>query len=155
MSYLGEYICKLDAKGRLTVPSGLKKQLDNEGREGFVLNRGFEGCLGMYPHKDWQVVANKLNKLNLFVTKNREFVRKFNNGAINLVMDGNGRINLPNDLMSYAGITKEVVLFAYADRIEIWDKTKYDKMMNEEMGDFATLAEDVMSNGSKDEQKGD
>ena len=53
MSYLGEYICKLDAKGRLTVPSGLKKQIDNEGREGFVLNRGFEGCLGLYPHKDW------------------------------------------------------------------------------------------------------
>ena len=67
-------------------------------------------------------------------------------------MDGNGRINLPNDLMSFAEITKEVVLFAYADRIEIWDKTKYDKMMNEEMGDFADLAEDVMSD-SKDEQK--
>ena len=56
--------------------------------------------------------------------------------------------------MTFAGITKEVVLFAYADRIEIWDKTKYDNMMNEEMGDFAALAEDVMSN-SKDEQQGD
>ena len=73
---------------------------------------------------------------------------------IAMIMDGNGRLNLSKDLMTFAGITKEVVLFAYADRIEIWDKTKYDNMMNEEMGDFATLAEDVMSN-SKDEQQGD
>lgn len=144
MSYLGEYICKLDAKGRLTVPAGLKKQLVNEGKEGFVVNRGFEGCLGLYPQKDWQAVAEKLNKLNLFVAKNRAFVRKFQNGATMLDMDGNGRVLLPKDLMSYGDISKEVVLFAYADRIEIWDKTRYDKLMGEEMDDFAELAEDVM-----------
>lgn len=150
MSYLGEYICKLDAKGRLTVPSGLKKQLDNEGREGFVVNRGFEGCLGLYPHKDWQVVAEKLNKLNLFVAKNRAFVRKFQNGATKLDMDGNGRVLLPKDLMSFGDISKEVVLFAYANRIEIWDKKRYNELMSEEMDDFAELAEDVMGEG-KDE----
>ncbi len=144
MSYLGEYICKLDAKGRLTVPAGLKKQLENDGKEGFVLNRGFEGCLGLYPLKDWQKVSERLNKLNLFVTKNRAFVRKFQNGATQLDMDGNGRVLLPKDLMSFAGITKEVVLFAYADRIEIWDKKRYDEVMSEEMDDFADLAEDVM-----------
>ncbi|MEN8787609.1 MAG: division/cell wall cluster transcriptional repressor MraZ [Flavobacteriales bacterium] len=152
MSYLGEYICKLDAKGRLTVPSGLKKQLDNEGREGFVLNRGFEGCLGLYPHKDWLEVSKKLNDLNLFTIKNRAFVRKFQNGATKLDMDGNGRVLLPKDLQEFAGISKEVVLFAYADRIEIWDKAKYDEVMNEEMGDFATLAEEVMSDGKDDEK---
>ncbi len=152
MSYLGEYICKLDAKGRLTVPSGLKKQIDNEGREGFVLNRGFEGCLGLYPHKDWLEVSKKLNDLNLFTIKNRAFVRKFQNGATKLDMDGNGRVLLPKDLQDFAGISKEVVLFAYADRIEIWDKAKYDEVMNEEMGDFATLAEEVMSDGKDDEK---
>jgi MraZ protein len=150
MSYLGEYICKLDAKGRLTVPAGLKKQLDNEGREGFVVNRGFEGCLGLYPHKDWQVVAEKLNKLNLFVAKNRAFVRKFQNGATKLDMDGTGRVLLPKDLMSFGEISKEVVLFAYADRIEIWDRARYDKLMNEEMDDFAELAEDVMGEDKND-----
>ncbi len=150
MSYLGEYICKLDAKGRLTVPAGLKKQLDNEGREGFVVNRGFEGCLGLYPHKDWQVVAEKLNKLNLFVTKNRAFVRKFQNGATKLDMDGSGRVLLPKDLMGFGGMSKEVVLFAYADRIEIWDKKRYDKLMSEEMDDFAELAEDVMGEDKND-----
>lgn len=151
MSYLGEYICKLDAKGRLTVPSGLKKQLENDGKEGFVLNRGFEGCLGLYPLKDWQAVADRLNKLNLFVAKNRTFVRKFQNGASRLDMDGNGRVLLPKDLMAYAGISKEVVLFAYADRIEMWDKKKYEQMMNEDMDDFADLAEDVMGKDMNDE----
>ncbi len=150
MSYLGEYICKLDAKGRLTVPAGLKKQLENDGKEGFVLNRGFEGCLGLYPFKDWQAVADRLENLNLFVAKNRAFVRKFQNGASRLDMDGNGRVLLPKDLMAYAGVTKEVVLFAYADRIELWDKKRYDKMMNEEMDDFAELAEDVMGKDMDD-----
>ena len=153
MSYIGEYICKLDAKGRLTVPSGLKKQLDNEGREGFVLNRGFEGCLGLYPAKDWHKVAEKLNDLNLFAIKNRAFVRKFQNGATKLDMDGNGRILLPKDLQVFAGIAKEVVLFAYADRIEIWDKAKYELVMNEEIGDFATLAEEVMSDSKENDTK--
>jgi len=153
MSYLGEYICKLDAKGRLTVPSGLKKQLDNEGREGFVLNRGFEGCLGLYPFKDWQKVEEKLNELNLFAIKNRQFMRQFQNGATKLDMDGNGRVLLPKELQEFAGISKEVTLFAYADRIEIWDKAKYDELMSEEISDFATLAEEVMSDSKGDEKR--
>ena len=90
--------------------------------------------------------------MNLFTIKNRAFVRKFQNGATKLDMDGNGRVLLPKDLQEFAGISKEVVLFAYADRIEIWDKAKYDEVMNEEMGDFATLAEEVMSDGKDDEK---
>ena len=144
MSYIGEYICKLDSKGRLAVPSGLKKQFEEEGRNGFVLNRGFEGCLGMYPYEDWKKISEKLDKLNMFVAKNRAFMRKFQNGAVRLEMDSSGRVLLPKDLMKFANIDKEVVLFAYSDRIEIWDKSKYDEMMGEDMDDFADLAEDVM-----------
>lgn len=149
MAYLGEYICKLDAKGRLTVPSGLKKQFEEEGRQGFVLNRGFEGCLGMYPFSDWKKISERLDKLNMFVAKNRAFMRKFQNGATRLDLDASGRVLLPKDLMTYAGIEKDVVLFAYSDRVEIWDKKKYDEMMNEDMDDFADLAEDVL--GGDDE----
>ena len=149
MSYIGEYSCKLDAKGRLTVPAGLKKQLPNDGGEGFVVNRGFEGCLGLYPSHDWEKVAAKLNKLNLFKVKNRAFVRKFQNGATKQEMDSNGRILIPKELMAHADLNKEVILFAYADRIEIWDKAKYEALMSEDMDDFADLAEDVM--GGEDE----
>ena len=71
-------------------------------------------------------------------------MRKFQNGAVRLEMHSSGRVLLPKDLMKFANIDKEVVLFAYSDRIEIWDKSKYDEMMREDMDDFADLAEDVM-----------
>ena len=80
-------------------------------------------------------------------------MRQFQNGATKLDMDGNGRVLLPKELQEFAGISKEVVLFAYADRIEIWDKTKYDDLMNEEIGDFATLAEEVMSDSKEHEKR--
>ena len=100
-----------------------------------------------------RLIEEKLNELNLFAIKNRQFVRQFQNGATKLDMDGNGRVLLPKDLQEFAGISKEVVLFAYADRIEIWDKAKYDEVMNEEIGDFAALAEEVMSDSKEDEKR--
>lgn len=145
MSYLGEYTCRLDAKGRLVVPNGLRKQLIDDGLGGFVVNRGFEGCLGLYPIRDWEQLSVKLNKLNLFIAKNRAFVRKFQNGATKLTVDGMGRILLPKGLIEYAGIDKEVVLFAYANRIEIWDKKTYEEqVVDEDLDDFSDLAEEVM-----------
>ncbi len=143
-SLLGEYQCKVDAKGRFMLPAGLKRQLDPSAKDQFVINRGFEGCLVLYPMNEWEVETSKFAKLNLFVTKNRKFIRQFNNGATQLGLDGIGRVLLPKPLMGAVGISKEIVLFAYANRIEVWDKEKYDQVMNEDLDDFANLAEDVM-----------
>ena len=143
-SLLGEYQCKVDAKGRFMLPSGLKRQLDPAAKDQFVINRGFEGCLVLYPMNEWEVETKKFEKLNLFVTKNRKFYRQFHNGATQLGLDGTGRVLLPKPLMGGVGITKEIVLFAYANRIEVWDKAKYEQVMNDDLDDFAQLAEDVM-----------
>jgi len=142
--FIGEYECKLDAKGRFLFPAGLKKQLDPAAQEKFVMNRGFEGCLVLYPMNEWERITTRLKKLNLFVARNRKFFRQFHNGATQMAMDGTGRLLVPKVLMRYAEIEKEAVLFAYADRIEVWDKKKYDQVMNEGMDDFAGLAEEVM-----------
>lgn len=142
--FVGEFNCKLDTKGRMLFPAGLKKQLDPSAAETFVVNRGFEGCLVMYPMNEWDRVTEKLRKLNLFVAKNRKFYRQFHNGATPLTLDGNGRVLLPKHLLDHAGIQRDAVVFAYADRIEIWAKDRYEDEIGEGMDDFATLAEEVM-----------
>lgn len=143
-SFLGEFECKLDAKSRFLLPSGLRKQLDPACKEQFVMNRGFEGCLVLYPQNEWDKIASRLKKLNLFVAKNRAFYRQFHNGATAVVLDGNGRALIPKTLLAYAALEKEVVLFAYADRIEIWSKDRYEEVMSQDSEEFADLAEEVM-----------
>jgi MraZ protein len=143
-SFLGEFECKLDSKSRFLLPAGLRKQLDPSADEQFVLNRGFEGCLVLYPVNEWEKISARLKGLNLFVAKNRAFYRQFHNGATAVGLDGNGRVLVPKSLMKYAGIDKEAVLFAYADRIELWAKNRYDEIMNQDADAFAALAEEVM-----------
>lgn len=151
-NFIGEFICKVDAKGRVVLPSGLKKQVSPEAKEKFVVNRGFEKHLVLYPMNEWSTISAEVNKLNLYVKKNRDFVRKFMNGATEMELDNVGRFLLPKRLTEYAGIENEVVLFAYANRVEIWAKSEYEKLMNDDTEDFASLAEDVMGNSRKDEE---
>ncbi len=154
-SLVGEYGCKLDAKGRFLFPSGLRKQLDPSAQEGFMINRGFEKCLSLYPMNEWEKVSARLEKLNLFKPENRMFYRLFHNGAQMLSLDNAGRVLVPKSLLEYAGIKKETVLIAYGDRIEIWDKQSYDKWLDENSLDFADLADKVMGEGSGFNSEGD
>ena len=150
LNLLGEYDCKVDAKGRLLLPAGLKKQLQEVAHEGFVVNRNiFDSCLDVYPMSEWNKVSEKLSKLNRFVRKEALFIRRFLNGATPVHPDNSGRINLPASLMNYAQLNKEVKVLGNNDRIEIWDKDQYEAMLNEDI-DFASLAEEVM--GNKDDQ---
>ncbi len=140
----GEYVCKLDAKGRFMLPAGLKKQLPEADQERFVLNRGFEKNLTLYPDSEWQKITKEINSLNLYNKKNREFVRYFYRGASEVVCDGASRLLLPKTLAEYAGVDKQLVLFAYGNRIEIWSKELYEATMDAEPEEFSDLAEEVM-----------
>ncbi|MFW5687732.1 MAG: division/cell wall cluster transcriptional repressor MraZ [Bacteroidota bacterium] len=141
---LGEYVCKLDAKGRIMLPAGLKKQLSEADQEHFVINRGFEKNLTLYPDSEWQRITKEINSLNLYSKKNREFVRYFFRGASELSCDSSNRLLLPKTLLEYANIEKELVLFAYGNRIEVWSKELYESTMNDEPEEFSDLAEEVM-----------
>ena len=152
-NFIGEFDCKLDAKGRLMLPSSLRKQLDPAAQESFVMNRGFEKCLVLYPKNDWKYISEEVNKLNQYVKKNREFTRYFYRGATELGLDGTGRLLFPKRLLEYAGVKKEVVLFAHGNKIEVWDKEVYDNLLNDEPDEFANLAEEVM--GGIGNQEGD
>lgn len=142
----GEYVCKLDAKGRFMLPAGLIKQLSEADRERFVVNRGFEKNLTLYPDSEWQKIIKEINALNLYSKKNREFVRYFYRGASELAVDSSNRLLLPKTLLDYASVDKELVLFAYASRIEIWSKEMYENTLDAaaEPEAFSDLAEEVM-----------
>lgn len=145
LQLLGEFECKVDSKGRLMLPAGLKKQLPPEAMGRFVVNRGFEKCLVLYPFTEWQKISSEVNKLNLYNKRNRDFARYFFRGATELTLDGNGRVLLPKQLLGYAGVDSELVLFAYSNKIEIWNRATYDNLLVEdEPEDFSALAEDVM-----------
>jgi MraZ protein len=156
INLIGEYECKLDAKGRIMLPSGLKKQMP-EGSEGkYVINRGFEKCLILYPENIWNKISEEINRLNPYVKKNRDFIRYFYRGATELQLDGAGRLLFPRALLEYADADKDLVLFAHGDRIEVWNKKLYDELLHVASDDFSSLAEEVMGPlGNQEKAQGD
>ncbi len=134
----------------MMLPAGLKKQLQDVVHEGFVINRDmFDKCLILYPMKQWKEVSSEIGRLNRFVAKNVKFIRKFNNGATPVELDSAGRLLLPASLCSYAGIEKEIKVAGNGDRIEIWSKSNYEAMIDEDV-DMAALSEEVMGDLNKD-----
>lgn len=141
---VGTYECKVDVKGRLMIPSGLKKQLPAR-EDGFVLKRSvFEKCLELWPMAEWQIMMEKINQLNRFDKKNDLFVRKFMAGVKLIDIDDSGRLLIAKDLVAFAGIQKEIVLSSKINIIEIWDKELYENLLSDEDVDFAELAQEVM-----------
>ena len=148
---IGTYECKADAKGRLMLPVALKKQLSSSMQTGFVLKRAvFQPCLELYPMQEWESMMHNVNKLNRFKKKNNDFIRRFTAGVKSVDLDVSGRLLIPKDLVGFAGITKEIVVTSAVNIIEIWDKDKYEKAIDDAANDFADLAEDVMGQDDAD-----
>ncbi len=144
---IGTYECKADDKGRLMLPAPLKKQMAAALQDGFVLKRSvFQPCLELYPMTEWNAMMTRINKLNRFVKKNNDFIRRFTAGVKLVEIDSAGRLLIAKDLKAYASIDSEVVLASAVNIIEIWDKTLYEKSLDNTEIDFADLAEDVMGN---------
>jgi MraZ protein len=148
---IGTYECKVDAKGRLMLPTSLKKQLGSL-EEGFVLKRSvFQPCLELFPMSEWNKMMLKINKLNRFIKKNNDFIRRFTAGVKMVDIDATGRLLIPKDLVVFATIEKDIVLNSAINIIEIWDKNKYENAIENATDDFADLAEEVMGNLNDDE----
>lgn len=144
---IGTYECKVDAKGRLLLPAPLKKQVAASLQDGFVLKRSvFQPCLELYPMSEWNLMMQRINGLNRFVKKNNDFIRRFTAGVKVVEIDNLGRLLIPKDLTVFASIDKDVVLSSAVNIIEIWDKDLYEKAIDDSVGDFAELAEEVMGN---------
>ena len=136
------------------MPADLKKQLATVAPSGFVIKRAvFQPCLELYPMEEWQQLMQKVSGLNRFNRKNNDFIRRFTAGVRTVEMDTAGRLNIPRDLMDFAGIHKEIVVSSAISIVEIWDATKYEKAIDDAANDFADLAEELMG-GANDDDNG-
>ena len=148
IGFLGEYEATVDAKGRFLLPAGIKRKLPEGAPNLFVINRGFEKCLTLYPITNWQPIMEGISKLNDFDPKVREFRRYFFNGATELELDTAGRLLIPPNLREHASIDKDIVLVGSIQKIEIWDQKNYKEFFDSMTPQaFSQLAKDVIPNG--------
>ena len=144
MNFHGEYEATIDAKGRFLLPGALKKQLA-EGETKFMLARGFERCITLYPMRTWNEIMEKFSKLNQFDPKVRQFTRQFLGGATEIELDSAGRMLMPASFKEYGTLGKDVIIAAVLDKFEVWDAVKYKKLFEEvSPTEYSNLAKEVM-----------
>ncbi len=140
----GEFQGTIDEKGRIKLPAGIVKQLTDQGIAlHFVVNRGFEKCLMIYPKIVWDLKATEVDKLNVYDPLQRQFARYFYRGATSVTADTAERILIPKNLIEHASIQKEIVLFAYQNQVELWDEKLYHEELAKEPAQFSDLAAKV------------
>lgn len=121
--FIGEYPHSIDEKNRLAIPSKFRLELKN----GAVVTRGLDNCLFLYPKNSWNELAEKLAKLPISQAGSRAFSRLMLAGAMDVNLDKQGRINLPDYLKQYAGLKKKVIVTGLYNRLEIWDQEVWEK----------------------------
>lgn len=139
--FMGEYNHTIDAKGRLIIPAKFRETLGEE----FILTRGLDGCLSIYPMDEWESFEEKLKALPLTDKNARAFLRFFVAGATSCELDRQGRILVPSTLREFAGLEKEVVLTGSLTRIEIWSKEKW--LENSNYDDMDSIAASMQKMG--------
>ena len=147
ISFTGEYYNSLDQKNRLNIPAKFRKVLDPVNDRTFVLTRGFDQCLVLYPLEDWSQVEAQLRKLSSIRGKHRNFVRSVTRYATAVQYDSQGRIQLPDTLLGYCGIKKEAAVIGMINKIELWDPSTLSKQDAREDNvsdkDFDDLANEI------------
>ena len=141
--FMGEYNHTIDAKGRLIVPAKFREILGDN----FIVTKGLDGCLFVYPNDEWTRFEEKLKSLPLTNKNARQFTRFFLAGAAACEVDKQGRILLPQVLREFASLEKDVVLVGVASRIEIWSRERWDESMNTYDGDMDEVEENMESLG--------
>lgn len=140
--FIGEYRHNIDDKNRVTIPSKFREGLGDV----FVLTKGLDNCLFIYPHTEWIVFEDKLRNLPLTNQNARKFARFFLSGAVECNVDKQGRILLPSSLRNYSGIMKDVYFIGMSNRIEIWGSEQWD-IYNADEFDANELAEQMVELG--------
>jgi MraZ protein len=120
--FIGEYSHKIDARGRVNIPSKLREEVDDK----FYLTKGLDKCLFLFPEEEWKIFEEKLKILPLTDRNARAFVRMFFAGAVECIIDKQGRINVPNNLIKHSEINKEVMIIGVGQRIELWSKENWE-----------------------------
>ena len=145
LRFAGEYLNTLDSKNRVNIPAKFRKALDPINDRTFVITRGFDRCLTLYPIQEWNIVEQQLASLSSIRNRNREFVRSIVRYASYVQYDRQGRIVIPDNLKLYASIEKEVSIIGMITKIELWSPEKIKKYDSDQVDidDFDDLADDI------------
>lgn len=138
--FMGEYQHQLDTKGRMIVPAKFRDELT----EHFVITRGLDKCLFGYPLDEWKRIEEKLKTLPITKRDARKFMRLFFSGAVEVELDKQGRINIPKNLMEYAGLSKECTVIGVSTRIEIWDRSSWNNFYEDTEEHYEEIAEELI-----------
>ena len=144
--YTGQYDCKIDVKGRLKLPAGILRQLP-EGHEGkLVINKGLDNNLDLYTLPAWEKVTEKLEKLNKFNSKHRDFLRAYYRNVVHVELDGSDRMLISKKTADLIGLKDEAVIIGYGSNIEIWSKEEYETKINVDIENYSDMADDILGN---------
>lgn len=138
--FMGEYRHTIDAKGRLIVPSRFREELG----DCFVITRGLDSCLFVYPQREWVLIERKLKALPFTKADARAFMRFFFSGAVEVEQDRQGRVLIPSNLRDYAGIKRDVVVIGVSNRVEVWSQENWEEYTDESRLSFEQVAEKMV-----------
>jgi MraZ protein len=141
--FYGEYEHSLDEKGRLTIPSRVREAMKQGGVTGFMVTRGLDECLFLFPLQQWQTYVEKLGSLPLEKGNARRFTRMFYSGASECSPDRQGRVFIPPNLREHAHIEKDVVIIGVQNRLELWDKARWEAFSTESKESYEETAEEL------------
>ncbi len=145
--FYGEFRHSIDNKGRLIVPAKFRTVLKDKYIDKFYIARGLERCLFVFTENDWNVLEQKFRTLPLTSGTARAFSRLLFSGAYEATCDRQGRILIPNHLLQYAHISKDVLIIGVSNRIEIWDVTTWDDFSSVSINDYERIAEELVEKG--------
>ncbi len=141
--FSGEYRFTLDAKKRVSIPSGIRKMLPPESEGSLVFTRGFEGCVYVFPNDEWKRLTHRLNTLDSFNVKVRDFIRMFVGPAYKTVMDNQGRVLLPDYILEMAMIEKDILLIGSLNKWELWSPGVFERYIKENNPSLESLAQEI------------
>ena len=147
-SFKGRYSYSVDSKGRIALPAKLRKSVSPAANDTFILTRGFEQCLFVYPQDEWNKVEESVRGLSPTNPQHRFFVRTLMQWATDVQIDGQARLSVPQDLLKFAGIENEVLILGVMERVEIWNPKIYEQYMNNQPATYETVAESVLKQQS-------
>jgi MraZ protein len=144
--FIGSFTYSLDAKSRVAIPAKLRKYVNPEANDTFILTRGTSQCIDVYPLDKWnELVQHKLNKLDSFDPKEAMFLRMFLQKAAEDSLDAQSRLIIPQNLVEFAKIEKEVFILGAINKIELWNPAIYEKYLNDQTESFENIAKEVMT----------
>lgn len=142
--FYGEYEHSIDRKGRLIIPSKFRQAFKENLVERFFVTRGLDGCLFLFAEDEWRTQEQKFKSMPFTKKGAREFNRLFFSGAIELTIDNQGRVLIPNYLKEFAGIKRDVMIVGVSNRIEVWSRERWKEFYDAHKESFEELAEKLV-----------